>query len=108
MVRPTFIVYDNKPRFDKHVIYNGNPLSRATIKRILLPEHGAFWFYTDITKDLENVDIHSPYVHLFPGVISTNTMQFKKDPIEVTPTMLKYNPKTGNLEVKNSIIHFLC
>lgn len=84
-------------------MYNGNPLSRLVINRILLPEHGAFWFYTDMSNKIENVDIHSPYVHLFPGLIPNKKMQFDKDPIEVTPDMLKYNPKTKLLEVKNSI-----
>src|SRR5690242_2877136 len=104
MVRPTFFVYDTLERFNKHVPYNGNPLSRIPIEKIVLPENGAFWFYTNLTKDLENVDLDSYYVHLFPGIISHTTKIFNKEPVNVEHETLKYNPKTRNLEVKTSKI----
>lgn len=98
-----FIIYDNKFTFEKHCIYNGNPLSRIPIVSACLPEHGAFWFYTDMKKEVTNVNIHAPYVHLHPGILNNEPLQFKNDPIEIKKTgKLSYNPKTKNLEVRNS------
>lgn len=98
-----FLVYDNKFTFDKHVLYNGNALTRIPIVSACLPEHGAFWFYTDMTKETSNVNIHAPYVHLHPGILNSEPLQFKNDPIEIKNSQkLKYNPKTRCLEVKNS------
>ena len=102
MVRPTFFIYDTFDRYNKHVPYNGNPLSRIPIDEVVLPENGAFWFYTGITKELENIDLDSFYVHLFPGITSTAKKTFNKEPVIVTHDMMKYNPKTKLLEVRNS------
>ena len=99
-----FYVYDNAMTFNKRVPFNGVTNTRIEINKIEIPENGSFWYYTDMPLVQSNFNIQKRYVHIHPGVGTTNSMRFKKEPFEVTRGNLIYNPKEKRVEVKNSIL----
>ena len=103
MVRPNFYVFDNIATFNSRVPDTGHPLARLEIKEVSIMPNGAFWFWTDLAKEVSNINLHSPYVHLNPGITSATQIRFDKTPFSVTKDRLKYNPKTKSIEVRNSI-----
>lgn len=97
-----FYVYDNIMTYNKLNPFNGNPNNRLEVSRIELPENGSFWFHTQMNHLDNNVNIQGRYVHLHPGIGTTNKVRFKKDPTVVKRGDMVYNPKTKMIEVDES------
>lgn len=95
-----FFVYDNIYTYNKRNVYNGNPNSRLTVDRIELPENGSFWYFTAMNFEQNNVNIQKRYVHIHPGIGTTNQVHFEKNPFHVKKGDMIYNPKEKALEVK--------
>lgn len=94
-----FYVYDNIYTFNKRHPFSGVINTRLEIKAIDIPENHSFWFYTDMEQTIDNVNLHKRYVHLHPGVGSTNETRFKKDPFHANRNNIKYNPKEKKIEI---------
>ena len=99
-----FFVYDNVMTYNKLNPFNGVPNNRLEIDHIELPENGSFWFFTDMQLIRDNVNIQQRYVHIHPGIGSTNNARFKKDPHVVKRSEMIYNPQEKRVEVKTSIL----
>jgi len=94
-----FFVYDNIFTFNKHITYNGIPTTRLIIDSIEIPENHSFWFKTEMNHEENNVNLNKRYVHIHPGVGSTNQMRFKKIPFHVSRTNIFYNPEEKRIEI---------
>lgn len=99
-----FFVYDNVMTYNKLNPFNGAPNTRIEVDHIELPENGSFWFFTDMQLVQDNVNIQQRYVHIHPGIGSTNNARFQKPPHTVKRSEIIYNPKTHRVEVKTSIL----
>jgi len=99
-----FFVYDNVYTFNKRNPFSGSINSRLEVKSIDIPENRSFWFYTDMEYMQDNVNLQKRYVHIHPGVGTTNTTRFTKEPNHVSRTNFYYNPKDKRVEVRNSIL----
>jgi hypothetical protein len=99
-----FYVYDNIMTFNKLKPDNDIRPTRFKISRIEIPTNNSFWFFTDMQLQVNNVNLHKPYIHIHPGIGSTNEFKFDKNTLKVTRSNLVYNPKTKRVEVKNSIL----
>ena len=75
-----FYVYDNVYTFNKRNPFSGSINNRLEIKSIDIPENSSFWFYTDMQYMQDNVNLQKRYVHIHPGVGTTNTTRFQKEP----------------------------
>ena len=104
MIYMDFYVYDNVYTFNKRNPFSGSINSRLEIKSIDIPENHSFWFYTDMEYMQDNVNLQKRYVHIHPGVGTTNTTRFKKEPNHVSRTNFYYQPKEKRVEVRNSIL----
>lgn len=99
-----FFVYDNIMTYNKRNPFNGSPNTHLVVDHIELPENGSFWFFTDMQLEQSNVNIQKRYVHIHPGVGTTNKVKFTKTPKMVTKGNIFYNPKTRSIEVRDSIL----
>ena len=78
--------------------------NRLEINWINIQENKSFWFHTNMNHDQTNVNINKRYVHIHPGIGSTNKFRFEKEPFIVKRGDLFYNPKKASIEVKSSIL----
>jgi len=102
MIIMDFACYDNIYTFNKRVPFNGNLITRIPVIQVEIPETGAFWFETNFQREETNVNMQKPYVHFHPGMVHMKQMQFDKQPHMVRIGEMKYNPKTGSIEIKKS------
>lgn len=94
-----FIVYDNIFTYNKHNTYNGVPVTRLRIDSIDIPENHSFWFHTEMNHEENNINLNKRYVHIHPGIGTTNEMRFKSTPFHVSRTNIFYNPKEKRVEI---------
>lgn len=94
-----FYVYDNIMTFNKRNPENGVKPFRYIIDRIEIPSNNSFWFFTGMELMVNNVNLHRPYIHIHPGIGTTNDFKFDKDTTLVTRKNLKYDPKTKMVEI---------
>lgn len=94
-----FYVYDNIYTYNKREEYNGVPNTRLICDTIDIPENHSFWFHTDMEMKRNNVNLNTRYVHIHNGVGTTNQPKFDKEPLHVTRSNIKYNPKEKRIEI---------
>ena len=96
-----FYVYDNEFTFNNRNLQAPN--SRLYVSDIKITPNGGFWFYTNLSRNETNVNIQGRYIHFHPGITSTNSIKFEKEPFLVPRSSMSYNPKTKKIEIRNSI-----
>jgi len=94
-----FYVYDNIYTYNKHNPFNGVVVSRLVIDSIDIPENHSFWFHTNMEHLQNNVNLNKRYVHIHPGVGTTNQVRFDKEPYHVNRGNINYNPKKKMVEI---------
>ena len=95
-----FFVYDNIYTYNKLHPFSGNINNRLEIEAIDIPENHSFWFYTGMNMVNDNLNVNKRYVHIHPGVGTTNATRFKKEPVHVTRQNFIYNMQEKRGEVK--------
>tara|TARA_R110002126_G_scaffold239608_2_gene382942 strand:+ start:1835 stop:2416 length:582 start_codon:yes stop_codon:yes gene_type:complete len=99
-----FYIYDNIMTFNKLKPNNSLTPSIYEVSRIELPKNNSFWFFTDMNLHVDNVNLQKKYVHIHPGIGSTNEFTFENNTVVVTKSNLKYDPKNKRVEVKDSVL----
>lgn len=99
-----FYVYDNIYTYNKRHPFTGVRNTRLEIKSIDIPENHSFWFYTDMQLMVDNVNLQKRYVHIHPGVGSTNEARFNKEPLHVDRTNMKYSPEDKRVEIGSGFL----
>jgi hypothetical protein len=99
-----FYVYDNVYTYNKRHPFSGSRNDRLEISEIDIPENHAFWFYTQMNVVEDNVNVNKRYVHIHPGVGTTNKTRFNKEPFHVTRKDIFYNKEEKRIEIKKSLL----
>lgn len=99
-----FYVYDNVYTYNKKHPFSGSRNDRQEITSIDIPENHAFWFYTQMQMAQDNLNLNKRYVHIHPGVGTTNKTRFNKEPFHVTRKDIFYNSEEKRVEIKKSIL----
>lgn len=96
-----FYVYDNIYTFNKmYPAQKNNPLSHLKIKQVAITEQKAFWFETDMEREVRNINVNKPYLHIHQGMETFSKMQFDKGPYFIDMKSIIYNPKSKKIEIK--------
>ena len=94
-----FFVYNNIHDLDNRI--PRHDLSRIKIKNIyIFKKNNTFWFETDYEYQETHVNLNKAFLHIHKGITSMNNMKFDEKPYTVNK--IKYNPKSKNIEIRDS------
>ncbi len=94
-VFPNYETFIQRVPIDKKKHFN--------ITDIHITSNGAFWFTTDRKNHMLNINMNRPFIHLNNGNKKIDELQFDYKPYKVTRDNFKYNPKTKQLIIGDSI-----
>lgn len=96
-----FYVFDTMDMYKrKNPEIKFDELTNLKIHDIAITDQGAFWFTTNMEREVYNTNLNRPYVHFHKKMEGFTKLQYRKEPTIIDPQKVYYNPKTKKLEIK--------